>query len=558
MRKHPLTRDARVLSLAPGPAWLPVVGLSLTALLFRRRIAARIPGTRAYATRLNAESEFHATAAQRLVAVGIPDSRSVRIWLRTDRPGEHLITLVDPQGVELQGRFAVSTDPADDGTGVIRWPEDVGGSDLRSFTTYRFQIRAADGVSIGEGRFSTAPRGIPDTPDRFSIAHASCHQPFLDDGRLRPESLRLLQALEGEFDRSDVRAFLMLGDQMYTDLPSGHCLYDDRVFRRIAPPGRTRLLDCTREEVRVLFQKRYRVFWKVDAFQRLQSRFATLCMLDDHELIDNFGTDPEHSTPEWAALEAGAFDAYHDYQALRHHDRPRPTSFPTRFEWGPVAGLVLDLRSDRRVEGEKIRIIGEDQWEMLDRFLTAELTRPVLMIGLSVPLLHVPEWVVSMGAVVAPWGSGVHDRWSHPRAREDRDRLVHLLLAHRRAAPDQQMILLSGDVHVGAVSEITFDGGLPIVQVVSSAMSNLERESLRRGSASMADLVPEFETDQGVKCVARLLPGREGSTNPYLHLNAGIIGLRRDGDRWRIRVRLIGHDENDPDRTGVVYDSGEL
>jgi alkaline phosphatase D len=170
----------------------------------------------------------------------------------------------------------------------------------------------------------------------------------------------------------------------------------------------------------------------------------------------------------------------------------------------------------------------------------------------------VPEWLVSIGSPMAPWGSGVQDRWSHPCARADRDRWVHRLLDHRRAAPRQRVILVSGDVHVGAVSELTFDGGSPVIQVVSSALSNLEREPIRLGSASMADLVPEFETDRGVRTVARLIPGNDGSTNPYPHLNAGIIGLRRDGTEWRIRVRLIGHDEGDPERTGVVYDSGEL
>jgi alkaline phosphatase D len=552
VRKQSLSRDVRM-TLAAVPAWVPVVGLTVTAVLFRGKIAARLPGTRAHSARIAAESEFHATAARRLVAVGIPDAHSVRIWLRTDRPGPHVLSLVDPEGEEMRGAFEVPPDPAIDGTWVVRWPVDVGAAPLRPCTDYRYEVRAEGGVSIGEGRFTTAPERVDTTPDRLSVAIASCHQPFLDDGRLRPESLRLLEALEGEFDRHHVRAFLMLGDQMYTDLPSGHCLFDDRVFRKIGPSGRTRLLDCTREEVRSLFQERYRAFWKVGAFQRLQSRFGTLCILDDHELIDNYGTHPVHSSPEWAALSAGAFDAFHDYQALRHHDRPRPDSFPTRFEWGPAAGLVLDLRSQRRVEGDRIHLFGEDQWAAFDRFLTEEKDRPVLIIG-----LHVPEWVVAVGAVLAPWGSGVHDRWSHPCARPDRDRLVHRLLEHRRTAPNQQVILVSGDVHVGAVSEITFDEGLPILQVVSSAMSNLERETLRRGSATMADLSPDFVTDGGIRVAAKLLSGSDGSDNPYPHLNAGIISFRREGERWRVRVRLIGHDENEPERTGTVYDSGEL
>lgn len=536
--------------------WLWVTALGVGAWSMRNRIAARIPGTAAHLARRAARSTFLDAGAQRLVAAGIPDDRSVRIWLRTDRTGDHVVELRPPTGTPTLHRFVVAADPATDGTAVVRIPGDVGEDPLAPNTRYGFEVRAADGTSIGEGQFTTAPRSEADTPDRFAVAIASCHQPFDDEGNVRPVSLPLLDALGTELEHHGVRALLLLGDQVYADLPAGHSLFDDVAFRRVAPPGRKRLVDCTRAEVRSIYQHRYRAFWKVEAFARLQARFPTLCMLDDHEIIDNFGSDPLHATEEWAELVDGALDAFHDYQGLRAHDRPRPPAFPTRFAWGPLAGLVLDVRSQRRSTTAGTHVMGETQWAMLDAFLDAERARPVLMLGLTVPLLHAPQWLVAAGAKVAPEGSALHEQWSHPSMCADRDRLVHRLLSHRRAAPEQRVILVSGDVHAGTVSEITFDGALPMLQVVSSAVSNLEHAAVREGSAHVAEFTPAFETASGVRCAGRLLPGvARHAANPYAGLNAGIIELFREGGAWHVRVRLVGYDGGEPVHVGVVYES---
>ena len=45
--------------------------------------------------------------------------------------------------------------------------------------------------------------------------------------------------------------------------------------------------------------------------------------------------------------------------------------------------LVLDLRTERRADDERIRIFGEEQWAFLDRFLEEEASRPVLCSTLS-------------------------------------------------------------------------------------------------------------------------------------------------------------------------------
>jgi hypothetical protein len=98
-----------------------------------------------------------------------------------------------------------------------------------------------------------------------------------------------------------------------------------------------------------------------------------------------------------------------------------------------------------------------------------------------------------------------------------------------------------------------------VLQVVSSALSNLEQLVIRRGSATMPDLGPCFDTQDGVRVEATLLPGIEGHTaNPVTTLNAGVLTFRRSGAEWMVRVRLLGPPQAEGEPLPVVYDSGEL
>lgn len=537
--------------MRPRFRWPPVLAAA-TVLGVAGFVIARRAGRLA---RRSARSSFHLEPANRLVAVGVADPGHVRIWVRSDRAGRHLLELEDPQGHTRIAAFEVRADPELDRTTVVRWPEDAGGDPLAAGTAYRFRVHAADGTFVGEGSFQTAPDERT-VPDRVAVAVASCHQPFDDSGDPRPASIRMLDGIGPLLAENDVQVVLLLGDQLYTDVPAGHSLFARRAFARVAPPGRRRLLDCSREEVRRLLQQRYRVFWKVEGFRRLQANWPTICMLDDHEVVDNFGSDPAHATQAWAGLREGALDAFHDYQALRNHDRAdrRPEAFPTRFAWGPIAGLVLDLRSQRHADAERIHILGESQWALLERFLAEEAARPVLVLGLSVPLLHAPEWMVGAAGLVAPDDSNVRDRWSHPDAVADRDRLVHLLHAHRRRSPDQQVVLASGDVHVGAVSELSWDGAPSVWQLVSSALSNLESRTMREASATLATSEPSFDTADGLRVTARLLAGAPGcEANPFTGLNAGIVVVERRADGWQVHLRLVGL-EPDASAPRVVFD----
>jgi alkaline phosphatase D len=520
------------------------------------------------------------------VAPGAVGVRDVRLWGRSPASGQHELSIIEQsldtgvgngQGMEPRERTlaTVQVDVADhavsDGTWAVQYPGDFPGAEsLKPATRYRFVVHhVASGLRLGNGRFETAPDVVDDTPQRFAFAVMSCHLPFDRYGFLSARACRLLEALPDELDRHGVKRVLMLGDQMYGDYPPSCSLFNPDYFARVAPPGRRSVLDCTRDEVRHLYQQRHRIFWKHPVFNQLQARFPCHMILDDHEVVDNFGTAIEHSQAPFEHLRSGALDAFYDYQAARAlppQEGRRPTAFHQSFEYGTAAVFLMDLRSERHAAENRIEVCSERQWQALADFFARQRDKHVLLLGLSVPLLHVPDWLATAGAVVTESDGDVADRWTNTKMAGSRDRLLHVIHEHQRQNPDQRLVLLGGDVHVGAVSRFAWsDGARDTYQLIASALSNRDGFLVR----NLVELIPHIGAvighDGNADFEGQLLePGVASGTdsvpcNPYGKLNVGLIEVERQSAREStVRLMLLGCDEDGPPRLKVIFDSGKL
>jgi alkaline phosphatase D len=511
------------------------------------------------------------------VAPGATGAREARFWGRSAASGRHELSLFEQDGSEAGRGRALATfgfdvaDAASDGTWAVQYPgDDARAEPLEPATSYRFSVRhPASGLELGEGSFETAPAGVDDTPQRFAIAVMSCHLPFDHDGALSDRACRLLEILPEALEQHGVKRVLMLGDQMYGDYPPSCSLFNPEYFARVAPPGRQSVLECSRDEVRHLYQQRHRIFWKHPAFSRLQARFPCHLIPDDHELIDNFGTAVDHSQPSWDNLRNGALDAVYDYQAARALAREhgqRPDAFYQSFEYGTVAGFLMDLRSERRAYEDRIEVCSEAQWRALDDFLARQADKHVLFLGLSVPLLHVPDWLATAGMVIADCDGDLADRWTNPKMAESRDRLLHTIHEHQSRHPGQRLVLLGGDVHVGAVSRFAWsDDARDTYQLIASALSNREGFLVR----NLVELIPSIGAvvghDGNADFEGELLqPGSEctadgGPFNPYGKLNVGLIEVeRRSAQESTVRLMLLGCSDDGPAQAKVIFDSGPL
>ena len=491
--------------------------------------------------------DFQNPPLEDMVALGAVRPRGVRLWLRLARP-EPVEVEWWPEGREgerARGRLAPPEDPADDGTLAVELPGELGGAPLAPRTRHRFRVtRGAE--TLVEAGFETAPVGPADGPDRVAIGLLSCHQPFDDEGRIAPHAEPMLRAAIEVLERHDAKLVLTVGDQCYTDWPKSLSLLDDEHFASVAPPGRARLTDCTREEVRALVQRRYRHFWNVPAWRELHLRFPCLPMLDDHELVDNWGSDPAHGHPPWRAVGLGARAAYEDYQALRVEPRgdALPDDFDFTVEHGMLAVHAVDLRSNRSADGDG-RMISPTQLERVKSFLRDHAELPAVALVFSVPLVHLPRGVARLMARVTADGEDFSDRWSSDAHAADRDSMLRAIHEHQRAHPEQRVVLLSGDIHIGAAHELRWHGeDFVFHQLISSGITHLPGWPTRilsglsiRANRRIRTLEDDLQAD------VHLLRGARGNAtgrNPYLNLNLGLLELEREGARWHTRLLLYG------------------
>lgn len=491
---------------------------------------------------------------QDAVTVGAARPDSVRLWMRTSTPGEHRVRWW-PESADDQGRervVEIADDPRSDYTKSFEIPGD--GTQLQPLTRYRFRITSAQNDRlIGGGRFETTPADPSATPESFSFAIMSCNQPFDSKGRVRADAREMLRATKSALDEHDCKFLLMMGDQMYSDMPFALSLFDKEYFAETGPPGRDSILDCTVDEVRHLYQKRYRHFGGLPELRTLVSNFPTYTIIDDHDIVDNWGSDPSHRSDKWRAVGEGARWAYYDYQAahLMSSSDELPRSFHYQIHYGHTSFFVMDLRSERWVDKDDGQLFSRDQEQDFENFLQQSSGQKVLFVVVSVPPVHLPRYLAAAAARLSQGGEDFSDRWSSLAHVDDRDRFLKRIRQHRKDNPQQRLILLAGDIHVGCAHKLQWDDGTkPVYQLISSGITNRVEKPIQIGARLLMRLNRRVNTlDGNVKSDVRRLAGVNGRTkNPYAALNVGVVQVSSDGsDRAAtIEYFLYGHDGSEP------------
>jgi alkaline phosphatase D len=365
------------------------------------------------------------------LALGDVTDRSVRIWARLpDGPRE--VTLSIDRAPVAQG--TLTPDPARDHVGAVV---------LRLDTPRPGEAFNVDAHGMSrQGRFAPTP----DRPAAFGFAFGSCHQPFEErvvDSRLkRHDGARIYPAARQLAEERDTRFLMLLGDQVYSDAVSNLSV-------------RKRLADdegVTDDDLVATYRHLYRGYFNERGFRELAESLPAYLIWDDHDIYDGAGSLMRPSAFD-ERLRNAAGQAYREYQHLRNPganvDDSPPFAYP--FWFADVGFYVLDLRGMR--EFNERRLLGEAQWESLDAFLAEadERGTPTVFIAASVPVVHESPAIASFleGLRTSP-GHDVRDRWDVPHFRHERKRLLERLFSWQSARPHRQVVILSGDVHVGA------------------------------------------------------------------------------------------------------------
>lgn len=443
--------------------------------------------------------------------------------------------------------FRIAEDYLCDNSGTVNiGTGQDGDSPLLPLLRYSYSVRHDSGDHlVGEGGFEIAPKNSDDPPARFSIAVMSCNQPFRNNGSVRRDANRMLSAVRQCFLQNNTKMVFMVGDQIYSDMPQPLSLFNQDYFSQVAPNGRNHILDCSFEEIRNIYHRRYRWFWNLEGWRDIRRQFPCYPILDDHDIVDNWGSHPKHREDRWQKLGQAARAAYFDYQgstAIQAEDT-LPPSFDYTMVYGNIAVFVLDLRSNRRA-GKDGRIYSNEQEHRLNRFLEENRHAEVLFFVLSVPVVHLPRSLARIAARLFPANEDFSDRWSSGTHIRDRDRFLKRVYRHQKEHPRQRIVFLSGDIHIGCVHSIRWNSGPPFYQLISSGVTHDTGFFIRNGSKAIIRINRHIRTrDNALQGKVRLLSGKDRKRNPYGGLNIGLIEIMTpsSGARASLRFSLYGH-----------------
>ncbi len=479
------------------------------------------------------------------LAIGATNATNIRAWYRTGGTGHFELRWGLEDSSQCDGKLAVTvSDDLADYTGSETLEP------LQASQRYWLHLCDEQGQVLAQGSFRTADCDDCE-PEKFTLALISCHQPFENNGDIRSSSQDMLTAMHKVLEQHQVDQVIMGGDQMYSDMPGTMSLFDDDYFKTVAPEGKQTILQCSAEEVRQLFHQRYRHFWNVPGWKKLLANYACYPAIDDHDIIDNWGSAIEHQQPQWQNFRQGAFQAFVDYQGslIHHPSQVPPPSFDFASEFGSIGTYFLDIRSNRRV-GDSPRIVSSQQLEDLKQYLANNGDKEFLFLVLSVPLVHLPKPLTRLAARITPEGEDFSDRWSTRGHRHDRDLIASMLHQHQRDYPEQKMVLLSGDIHIGCVHSISWeDQPSNLYQFISSGITHDTGKVIQFLSSLIIRTKRTLHVKTGPHAKVRLLPGiDDNKSNPCGDMNMGIVEITRNKETGapQLQFMLYSNEHGEP------------
>ncbi|MBL8814337.1 MAG: alkaline phosphatase family protein [Planctomycetaceae bacterium] len=287
-------------------------------------------------------------------------------------------------------------------------------------------------------------------------------------------------------DETAYHLLLMGGDQVYAD-----AIWTDQETSSIVrwnDDGQSRKAKFTSlmaTQVERFYLKLYLSRWKQSSPAEVYASIPSIMMWDDHDIFDGWGSyEPEL---QYCPVHQGIFRIAAQYFRLfQHHSAslsqvpglvtaatptpiPGVITVPTKndenhtvgFSLGPLAIVAPDLRGSRTSD----QILGRTHMDAIVNWLESLGTLPAkprhLIVMLSIPLMYPSfQWIESVLGLLP--GSqdledDLRDHWTSRPHREERLRLIHRLLKFAREQ-NCRITIVSGDVHVAAVSTITADG----------------------------------------------------------------------------------------------------
>ena len=393
------------------------------------------------------------------VASGDPTSRRVVIWTRVSGASGDA-----PVGVRWRVLEAPDDRPAGHGQTLARpdadWTVrvDVGGLRPDTGYTYMFEV---DGETSPRGRTRTLPEG---DPDAIRFGQVSCAK--FNAGHFNAYA-RLAE-------RDDLAFVLHLGDWIYeaSQTPPASQTPSRDIGRPFDPLHECRTLED--------YRTRYAQYRSDPDVQAVSAAHPFITTVDDHEFADGAWRDgatehkPDRDGP-WSDRRAAAFRAREEWLPVRRPEPANPERVYRSLAIGSLAELfMLDTRTlrDEPVPPPALSragrtALGPDQKAWLFGALAASRARWRLLGNPSIMARtwndalpeHVRTALVKVKLIDTDGTGPDYDQWDgYPQERRE-------LLQAIGELPEANVVVLSGDVHVGLAAELAEDPTMPPVAV---------------------------------------------------------------------------------------------
>ncbi len=269
------------------------------------------------------------------------------------------------------------------------------------------------------------------------------------------------------------------GDQIYADeVTRGHPLSNDWPDRLPLDPARAELVEL-HAHLREGFLSRYLTNYAAPEMAYLKARVPSLMQWDDHDICDGWGSLPRSRT--YSPVGQALFDAAHEAALLFQHGTVKG-DLPPRFAdpsglhlgWSVQAPGLRLIGPDLRSERTRREVMGKLGWHMMEGLATAPAPGRTLVMS-GVPLLGPRLSLLELLMVITPrmqkYEDDLRDQW---QSRAHRESWAHMLeLMQRIAAPsDQEVTVLSGEIHLATRGEMRLNRDKLLHQLVASGISH--------------------------------------------------------------------------------------
>lgn len=207
--------------------------------------------------------------------------------------------------------------------------------------------------------------------------------------------------------------------------------------------------------------------WQDENMSLMFASVPSVMMWDDHDIFDGWGSYPDErqNCDVFQAIfkeAARMFDVFQLRCGTRNRLNPGGNHRTLALHFRGYHILILDNRSERT----QTRIMSDQNWQDVKSWLLGLESQqiPNLIVMTAVPLVYRSFALVEATMDSTLWHEeledDVHDHWSSRPHLAERMRLVMVLFNLLKSQKDAQgkclckAVLLSGDVHVGALGQV--------------------------------------------------------------------------------------------------------